>query len=167
MKDSLAHNRRGKRCYPYPFRRGFPQQMNHIRTRSFGFTLVELLVVLVILGLLAGLVGPNVMRWLGDSKTKTARLQIEELSQALDLYHLEVGRYPTTDEGLQALIKRPANATRWNGPYLRKSTIPQDPWGQSYQYRFPGQHGAFDLYSLGADNREGGDGENQDIVSWK
>ncbi len=132
-----------------------------------GFTLIELLVVLVILGLLAGLVGPQVLKHLGKANTDTARLQIENLSTTLDAYRLEVGRYPTTAEGLQALVQAPPGATRWNGPYLKKSTIPKDPWGGDYHYRAPGQHGPFDLYSLGADNAEGGEGENQDVVSWQ
>lgn len=131
-----------------------------------GFTLIELLVVLVILGLLAGLVGPQVMKYLGGAHTDTARLQIEDLSAALDLYRLEVGRYPTTAEGLDALVEAPSGVTRWNGPYLKKKVVPKDPWGYEYQYRAPGEHGPYDLYSLGADNAEGGEGENQDIVSW-
>ena len=136
--------------------------------RSRGFTLIELLVVLVILGLLAGLVGPQVMKYLGGANTKTAKLQIEDFSTALDAFRLDMGRYPNTAEGLQALVTQPAGANRWNGPYLKKNVIPKDPWGNDYQYRAPGQHsgGAFDLYSLGADNAEGGDGENQDVVSW-
>ncbi|ADE13629.1 general secretion pathway protein G [Nitrosococcus halophilus Nc 4] len=134
---------------------------------SFGFTLIELLVVLVILGLLAGLIGPQVMKYLGSAKTDSARLQIEDLAATLDLYRLEVGRYPSTEEGLQALVEAPPGANRWNGPYLKKSQVPADPWGYDYHYRSPGEHGAFDIYSLGADNAEGGEGENQDIVSWK
>ena len=136
--------------------------------RSRGFTLIELLVVLVILGLLAGLVGPQVMKYLGGANTKTAKLQIEDFSTALDAFRLDMGRYPNTAEGLNALIAAPGSASRWNGPYLRKNIIPKDPWGHDYQYRAPGQHGgAFDLYSLGADNAEGGDGEHQDVVSWQ
>lgn len=135
--------------------------------RARGFTLIELLVVLVILGLLAGLVGPQVIKYLGGANTKAAKLQIEDFSTALDAFRLDMGRYPSTNEGLQALVVQPAGASRWNGPYLRKSLIPKDPWGNDYQYRAPGQHGAFDLYSLGADNAEGGDGENQDVVSWQ
>ena len=135
--------------------------------RQRGFTLLELLVVLVILGLLASLVGPQVLKQLGSSKTKSAMLQIEEYSAALDLYRLEVGRYPTTSEGLEALIKKNANARNWNGPYLTKKVIRNDPWGHVYQYRSPGEHGEFDLYSLGADNKEGGEGENQDVGSWQ
>ena len=135
--------------------------------RARGFTLIELLVVLVILGLLAGLVGPQVIKYLGGANTKTAKLQIEDFSTALDAFRLDMGRYPNSAEGLAALVVQPSGAARWNGPYLRKNNIPKDPWGNDYQYRSPGQHGgAFDLYSLGADNAEGGDGENQDVVSW-
>ena len=140
-------------------------KQNSLR-RVRGFTLIELLVVLVILGLLAGLVGPQVMKYLGGANTKTAKLQIEDFSTALDAFRLDMGRYPTSAEGLAALVVQPSGATRWNGPYLRKNIIPKDPWGNEYQYRSPGQHGAFDLYSLGADSAEGGDGENQDVVSW-
>lgn len=143
------------------------KRQNRLR-RSRGFTLIELLVVLVILGLLPGLVGPQVMKYLGGANTKTAKLQIEDFSTALDAFRLDMGRYPNTAEGLNALIAAPGSASRWNGPYLRKNIIPKDPWGHDYQYRAPGQHGgAFDLYSLGADNAEGGDGENQDVVSWQ
>lgn len=140
---------------------------NSRRGTLAGFTLVELLVVLAILGLLVGLVGPQVMKSLGTSKVKTARIQIEELAGALDIYRLEVGRYPTTNEGLRALVERPGDAKNWNGPYLRKSQVPPDPWGYEYSYRSPGEHGAFDLWSLGSDNREGGDGEDQDILGWE
>jgi general secretion pathway protein G len=107
------------------------------------------------------------MKYLGSSKTKTAHLQIEELSGALDLYHIDVGNYPNTQDGLAALITAPANAKHWNGPYLKKGVVPKDPWDHDYHYAAPGEHGIFDLYSLGADNRAGGDGENQDIVSWR
>lgn len=140
-----------------------------MRKRFFqqGFTLVELLVVLAILALLAGLVGPQVMKFLGSSKTKTAKLQIEELSGALDLYRLEVGRYPTSNEGLDSLVQKPSDSANWNGPYLKKPQVPKDPWGFEYHYRAPGEHGAFDIYALGADNAEGGDGENQDVFSWQ
>ncbi|NEX18741.1 type II secretion system major pseudopilin GspG [Thiorhodococcus mannitoliphagus] len=138
-----------------------------VKAHQRGFTLVELLVVLAILGLLAGLVGPQVMKFLGSSKSKTAKLQIDDLSSTLDLYRLELGRYPNDGEGLSALVQDPGNLTGWNGPYLKKGQVPKDPWGNDYQYRFPGEHGSFDIWSLGADNREGGDGENADIRSWE
>ncbi|MBV1787981.1 type II secretion system major pseudopilin GspG [Marinobacterium sp. D7] len=137
------------------------------RRPVLGFTLLELLVVLVILGLLASLVGPQVLRHVGTSKTKTAALQIQELGAALDLYRLEVGRYPSTQEGLEALIRAPSGASNWNGPYLSKSVVRQDPWGNDYNYRSPGEHGEYDLYSLGADGREGGEGENSDVSNWE
>jgi general secretion pathway protein G len=133
---------------------------------SRGFTLIELLVVLMILGLLAGLVGPRIMKYLGGAKTDTAQLQIEEFGAGLDLYHLEVGRYPSTEEGLLALAQEPAGVSNWHGPYLRKRDIPSDPWGNNYQYRSPGENGDYDLYSLGRDNTDGGGGEDRDIVSW-
>ncbi len=137
-----------------------------LRPRS-GFTLIELLVVLAILALLAGLVGPQVMNALSDSKTKTAKLQIEDFGAGLDLFTLDVGRYPTTEEGLQALVSDVGGIKKWNGPYLKKALIPQDPWGNDYQYRYPGEHGTYDLFSLGVDNSEGGEGEAQDVVSWE
>ncbi|RDH85868.1 MAG: type II secretion system protein GspG [endosymbiont of Escarpia spicata] len=132
----------------------------------YGFTLIELLVVLVILGLLAGLVGPQMVRYLGGAKTDTTMLQIEEFGAGLDLFHLEVGRYPTTDEGLVALVEKPNSVEGWNGPYLKKKQIPEDPWGNEYLYRFPEDNGIYDLYSFGQDNAEGGSGEAQDVVSW-
>ncbi|BBB26755.1 type II secretion system major pseudopilin GspG [Amphritea japonica] len=141
--------------------------INHNKSRQRGFTLLEILVVLVILGLLAGLVGPRVLKHLDSSKTKTAMLQIQELGAALDLYRLEVGSYPNTEQGLDALINRPEAANSWNGPYLKKKVIRMDPWGQHYHYKFPGEFGEYDLFSLGADNHEGGEGEKADIVSWK
>ena len=134
--------------------------------RQHGFTLIELLVVLVILGLLAGLVGPQILRYLGGARSDTAMLQIEELGAGLDLFHLEVGRYPTTEEGLEALVAEPVGVNRWNGPYLKKKTTPKDPWGNDYFYRSPGEHGMYDLYSLGQDNMEGGEDEKTDVVSW-
>jgi len=136
-------------------------------SRRRGFTLIELLVVLVILGLLAGLVGPQVMRYVGSSKTDTARLQINDLSAAMDLYRIDVGSYPTTAQGLQALVAQPAGIQRWNGPYLRRNTVPEDPWGRQYHYRFPGEHGAFDIWTYGADGEPGGEGENQMVGSWQ
>jgi general secretion pathway protein G len=136
------------------------------RRRQAGFTLIELLVVMVILVLLASLVGPRIIGYLGSSRTKTAKVQIQSLSTSLELYKLDTGRYPDEREGLNALVVRPANAGNWNGPYLKKDTVPADPWGQPYHYRYPGRRGEFDIFSLGADNREGGEGEDQDVASW-
>jgi general secretion pathway protein G len=130
-----------------------------------GFTLLELLVVLVIIGLLAGYVGPKFFAQIGKSEVKTATAQIDALGKALDQYRLDTGRYPSSAQGLDALFNRPADEPRWWGPYLRKAA-PADPWGRPYQYKSPGQHGDFDLFTLGKDGREGGDGENQDITSW-
>jgi general secretion pathway protein G len=142
------------------------QKLKQTSKGQSAFTLIELLVVLVILGLLAGLVGPRVLRYLGGAKSDTAQLQIEELGAGLDLYHLEVGRYPNNDEGLRALTSAPSGVSRWNGPYLKKKDVPLDPWGNSYQYKYPGENGDYDLYSLGRDNVEGGEGEDADVVSW-
>jgi general secretion pathway protein G len=135
----------------------------HCRSASAGFTLVELLVVLAILTLLAGLVGPRVLGQLGGAKTKTASVQIADIEKATDLFKLDVGRYPTTEEGLDALIKRPATLTSgWSGPYL-KGSLPTDPWGHPYRYQGPGPSGAIEILSLGADGAPGGEGENADI----
>ena len=131
-----------------------------------GFTLVELLVVLIILGLIAAFVAPQVIRYLGKAKTDSAAIQIQRLSGILDLYHLEAGRYPTTEEGLQALIEQPVDAESWNGPYIKKADSLNDPWGQPYEYRSPGEHSEFDLFTLGRDGSDGGEGEDQDITSW-
>lgn len=107
------------------------------------------------------------MRHLGSSKTKAAKVQIEDLAGAMDMYRMDNGRYPNTEEGLQSLVEKPANARAWNGPYLRKNKVPQDPWMYDYHYVSPGKHGRFDLYSLGADNALGGEGEDQDLNSWE
>ena len=133
-----------------------------------GFTLIELLVVLVILGLLAGVVGPQVMKYLGTSKSQAARLQIEEIAAALDLYRLEMGRYPSAEDGITALVQAPSGAdSRWQGPYLKKKVLPKDPWGFDYHYQFPGQQDVYDLFSLGADNASGGEGEDRDVLGWE
>jgi general secretion pathway protein G len=130
--------------------------------RNRGFTLIELLVVLAILAMLAGLVGPKVMDALGSSKSKAAKVQIEDLSAALDMYRLDVGNYPRE---LSALVEGEGN--NWNGPYLKKKKLPKDPWGNDYVYRFPGEHGDFDIVSYGADGQPGGEGDNRDISSWE
>ncbi|MDD1611866.1 MAG: type II secretion system major pseudopilin GspG, partial [Methylococcaceae bacterium] len=120
--------------------------MINLNTRKqTGFTLLELLVVLGIISMLAGLVGPKVMKHMGEAKTKAAKVQIAELSQALEMYKLEMNKYPTTDQGLEALVEAPSNAKSWNGPYLAKSKVPLDPWQQEYHYVAPGEHGKFDL----------------------
>jgi len=135
--------------------------------KSCGFTLIELLVVLLILGMIAGLVGPQIMKQLGTAKSNTAKLQIEDLGAGLDLFYLDNGRYPNTQEGMNALIQKPSGFDNWNGPYLKKKKIPKDPWSNEYQYQSPGQNGEYDLYSYGADNQPGGDGKNKDINSWE
>jgi general secretion pathway protein G len=135
--------------------------------KESGFTLLELLVVLGIIAMLAGIVGPQVMKHLGESKVKAAKVQIEELSASLDMYKLDLGNYPNNQQALKALIESPDGAKYWNGPYLRKSKVPLDPWQNAYIYVFPGKHGKFDLYSLGADGVEGGEGEDKDVLGWE
>ena len=130
-----------------------------------GFTLIELLVVLVILGLLIGYVGPKYFAQLGKSEVKVARAQISSFSKALDQYRLDLGHYPTTEQGLIALIAKPASESKWEGPYLEK-TVPKDPWDRPYQYKSPGEHGDYDLLSLGKDGAAGGTANNEDITSW-
>ncbi len=127
-----------------------------------GFTLLELLVVMVIIGLLAGYVGPRYFAQVGKSEVKVARAQIDAFEKALDQYRLDTGRYPTTEQGLNALLTRPANEPRWQGPYLRKG-VPLDPWGNPYQYRSPGEKTDYDLLSLGKDGQPGGSGESADL----
>lgn len=136
-------------------------------SRNSGFTLIELLVVLVILGMIAGLVGPRIMKQLGSAKTKTAKLQIEDLGAALDIFYLDNDRYPYTQESLNALTQQPSGLDNWNGPYLKKKNVPKDPWGNDYQYQSPGQNWEYDLYSYGADKQPGGEGNNKDINSWE
>ena len=131
-----------------------------------GFTLVELLVVLAILGLIAALATPQVVKYLGKAKTDAAKIEIKNLGAALDLFAIDVGRYPSDQEGLIALVAKPPGLERWNGPYLTAKAAPVDPWGRPYLYRFPGQHQQYDLYTLGADNAPGGSGDNQDVANW-
>ena len=131
-----------------------------------GFTLIELLVVMIIIGLLASLVAPKLFNKLESSKRKTAKAQIQMIETALDAFRLDVGRYPTTQEGLKVLWKNPGNIKKWDGPYLPKP-VKEDPWGNPYVYKSPGEHGPYDLYSLGADGKPGGTGDNADITSWQ
>jgi len=137
-----------------------------MKRRTRGFTLVEILVVITIIGLIMALVGPRVINYLSEAKVKAAKIQIESFGSALDLYFLDAGRYPTSSEGLEALAQRPGGATAWNGPYLKGAAVPKDPWGHAYVYRSPGEHGPYDIISYGADGQEGGTGTSADIVSW-
>ena len=143
-------------------------QMSTARRRKSqaGFTLVEILVVITIIGLIMALVGPRVLNYLGEFKAKAAKIQIESFSGALDLYYLDLGRYPNSNEGLAALT-RGNNAPGWNGPYLRGGVVPADPWGHNYVYRAPGERAPFDIISLGSDGQEGGSGTAADIASGK
>ena len=140
-------------------------KLNAYGRRSRGFTLLELLVVLVIIGLLAGYVAPKYFAQVGKAEVKTARAQIEGLEKALDQYRIDVGRYPGSEQGLAALITKPADEARWDGPYLKK-TLPNDPWGKPYQYRMPGEHGEVDIFSFGRDGQPGGTGEGADVQNW-
>jgi general secretion pathway protein G len=132
---------------------------------SSGFTLLELLVVMVIIGLLAGFVGPRLFAQIGKSEIKAAHAQINGLQKALDQYRIDTGRYPSTEQGLAALNEKPADEPKWAGPYLSKA-VPKDPWGRDYAYRSPGQHGEFDLSSRGPDRQPGGGGDSAEITSW-
>ncbi len=134
--------------------------------RSGGMTLIEILVVLVLIGIVMGIVGGNFIGQGETAKRKAAKIEIGQISQTLDLFKLEIGRYPTSQEGLQALITAPAGVTNWNGPYWKQPNIPKDPWGNEYQYVFPGQHGDYDLISNGPTGQQGGEGANRAINSW-
>ena len=133
--------------------------------RPAGFTLLELLVVMVIIGLLAGYVAPRYFSQVGKSEIKVAQAQIVAFEKALDTYRLDIGRYPSTEQGLNALMQRPQNEPKWNGPYLQKA-IPLDPWGKPYQYKSPGERGEFDIWSFGKDGQPGGTAENADVTNW-
>lgn len=138
----------------------------HCKTKAqAGFTLMELLVVLAILALLMGLVGPAVLNQLGGAKVKTAGIQIKDMEQALEMYKLDVGRFPATEQGLDALVVKPVNAPGWNGPYL-KARVPLDPWKNRYHYKYPGEHAEVDIFSYGQNNTPGGDGEDTDVGNW-
>ncbi len=154
LPERLARGWRTRRCRRKPA---------PLECREAGFSLLELLVVMAILALLAGLVAPRVIGYLGGAKTDTATMQLRNIESALDLYRLDAGKYPQL---LDALVTQPAGVERWRGPYLKKATGLSDPWGESFKYRLPGEHGEYDLYTLGADKTEGGDGEDQDITSW-
>jgi general secretion pathway protein G len=132
-----------------------------------GFTLLELLVVIAVLGLLAALVGPQVVRYLGSSRSQTAAVQIRNIASALELYRLDNGDLPASEEGLNALVIDPGTASGWAGPYLPEPTALNDPWGKPYRYRNPGTHREVDIYTLGADRREGGSGEDRDVGNWQ
>jgi general secretion pathway protein G len=128
-----------------------------------GFTLVEMLVVITIIGLIMGLIGPRVLNYLSESKVKAAKIQMQSFASALDLFNLDAGRYPSTAEGLAALVRRTPGVAAWNGPYLKGGSVPNDPWNNPYVYRAPGEHGAFDIISFGSDGQEGGSGVAADI----
>jgi general secretion pathway protein G len=154
----------GRRANP---RASLIRSHRQVNASRAGFTLIEMLVVLVIIGLIMALVGPRVLSYLSDSRIKAARLQIASFSNSLDLYYLDVGRYPTTQEGLAALVKRPPGVDVWNGPYLKGGAVPLDPWRNAYVYAAPGAHGGYDLMSYGSDGHEGGEGVAADITSWQ
>jgi general secretion pathway protein G len=136
-----------------------------LRNGEAGFTLVEILVVITIIGLIMAIVGPRVLNYLSESKVKAARIQIESFGSALDLYYLDVGRYPTSSDGLAALVQQPGNGEGWNGPYLKGGVVPNDPWGHAYVYRSPVEHAPYEIVSFGSDGQEGGTGTAADISS--
>lgn len=144
----------------------FERSVLEVRKKQKGFTLIEVLIVMVILGLLAALVGPRMFGKVGKSKQKAAKSQIALFETTLDTYRLDMGKYPAGDEGLQVLREKPEDSENWDGPYLAKE-VPLDPWGNAYVYICPGEHGEYDIISLGADKNPGGEGEDMDIVSWK
>lgn len=139
---------------------------NTYKSREGGFTLLELLVVLSILALLAAIVGPQVIKYLGSSRSETASVQVKNISASLQLFRLDAGRYPSADEGLAALVKQPASMPNWNGPYLQPAGAIIDPWSNPYRFKAPGDHGEVDVFTLGSDNAEGGSGEARDVGNW-
>ena len=136
-----------------------------LRSGEAGFTLVEILVVITIIGLIMAIVGPRVLNYLGESKVKAAKIQIESFSSALDLFYLDMGRYPASGDGLAALVQRPGSAQAWNGPYLKGGVVPNDPWGHPYVYRSPVDRAPYEIVSFGSDGQEGGTGTAADISS--
>lgn len=143
------------------------RRFRSVRRHEDGFTLVEMLVVITIIGLIMALVGPRVLNYLSESKVKTARIQIQSFASALDLFYLDAGRYPSGAEGLAALVQPTGGVAAWNGPYLKGGNLPLDPWGKQYLYRSPGEHGPYDIVSYGSDGQEGGSGTAADITSWE
>ncbi|MBM4056106.1 MAG: type II secretion system protein GspG [Planctomycetes bacterium] len=135
--------------------------------RNAGFTLLELLIVMIIIGLLAALIGPKMIGRVGESRQTVAKQQIEGFSTALEMFKLDTTRYPTQEQGLEALVVSPQGVENWKGPYLKKKFVPKDPWGNEYVYVYPGENGDYDIVSHGADGSEGGEGEDGDVVSWE
>ena len=132
-----------------------------------GFTLLELLIVMIIIGLLAALIGPKMIGRVGESRQTVAKQQIEGFSSALEMYKLDTTKYPTQEQGLEALVAEPQGTVNWKGPYLKKKFVPKDPWGNNYVYVYPGEHGDYDILSYGADGNTGGDDEDKDVASWE
>jgi general secretion pathway protein G len=155
----------GHKSSTLSFRRpGMTRRVNCEATHlNAGFTLVEMLVVLTIIALVLGLVGPRVLNYLGESRTKTAKLQIESFGSSLDLFYLDTGRYPTSSEGLDALVQRPTGVEIWNGPYVKGGRVPSDPWGHAYLYHSPVERAPYEIVSYGSDGHEGGTGSAADI----
>ncbi len=135
--------------------------------KTGGFTLLELLIVMIIIGLLAALIGPKMIGRVGESRQTVAKQQIEGFSSALEMYKLDTAKYPTQEQGLEALISQPQGVINWKGSYLKKKLIPKDPWGNNYIYIYPGEHGDYDIISHGADGKSGGDDEDKDVLSWE
>jgi general secretion pathway protein G len=155
-KDIMICNRKGI---------GRSARRRRARHGEAGFTLVEMLVVITIIGMIMALVGPRVLSYLSESRVKAAKIQIQSFGSALDLFYLDAGRFPSSAEGLTALIRPVSGVTAWNGPYLKGATVPNDPWGNAYVYRQPGEHGAYEIRSLGSDGQEGGTGTASDLAS--
>ncbi|MEK6559370.1 MAG: type II secretion system major pseudopilin GspG [Planctomycetota bacterium] len=143
------------------------KRLRSLLLKSRGFTLLELLIVMIIIGLLAALIGPKMIGRVGESRQTVAKQQIEGFSSALEMYKLDTTKYPTQEQGLEALVIQPQGLVNWRGPYLKKKFIPKDPWGNNYIYTYPGQNGDYDIVSYGADGNSGGEGEDKDVLSWE